>query len=337
MKRLFLGCVVAVLLISAVAHASGRLSIFQKLAVIEERGLIAQQNAVAAQSAVENTDLRIQDLQAEVSVAARAARPIRDELSKTMKNWIAALHAPGPTSWERRDTAYLLGVASSKALKPKLTNINLLEMADVHRATLSFAVAQRVSLTVELAQAKAEVQTSGEQRKSVLKSAASDSSVREDLAQTDEALHASISRMLKNDSTLDFHKYKGALVPPVSGSPDVAFGPRSAGANDTTVRHTGLTWKIPSGAKVRATAAGLVVYAHTFEGYGNLVIIDHGGGYHSLYAHLSSIAVTAGDRVEKSNTLGESGDTGSLEGAKLYFELRQDGRALDPKDWFIRK
>ena len=337
MKRFFSGCVVGVLFVSAVAHASGRLSIFQKLAVIEERGLIAQQNANAAQQQVETTDLRIKELEAEVSVAARAARPIRDELSKTMKNWIAALHAPGPTSWERRDTAYLLGVASPKALKPKLTNINLLEMADVHRATLGFAVAQRVSLSVELAQAKAEVQTSGEQRKSVLKSAAGDSSVRDDLALTDEALHSSISRMLKNDSTLDFHKYKGALVPPVSGQPDVAFGPRSAGANETTVRHTGLTWKIPSGTKVRATAAGLVVFAHTFEGYGNLVIIDHGGGYHSLYAHLSSVDVVAGDRIDKSGVLGQSGDTGSLEGSKLYFELRENGRALDPKDWFIRK
>ncbi len=337
MKRFFVSCSAMILLVSAAAQASGRLSIFQKLAAIEEQGAMARQNASAVQSELETTDVRIQALEREVSVAARAARPIRDELSKTMKNWFAALHAPGPTSWEQRDTAYLLGHASSKALKPKLTNIGLLELADVHRATLSYAVAERVTLSVDLAQAKASVETSGAQRKSLLKSAASDSSVREDLAHTDEALHASISRMLKNDSTLDFHKYKGTLVPPVSGQPDVAFGPRSTGANNTTVRHTGLTWKIPVGSPVRATAGGLVVFAHTFEGYGNLIIIDHGGGYHSLYAHLSTIDVKTGDRVQKAGALGKSGDTGSLEGPKLYFELRQNGRAQDPQEWFLRK
>lgn len=337
MKRFFVSCSAMILLVSAGAHASGRLSIFQKLATIEEQGATARQNAGAIQGELDTTHLRIQELEREVSVAARAARPIRDELSKTMKTWFAALHAPGPTSWEKRDTAYLLGYASTQALKPKLTNIGLLELADVHRATLKYAVAERVSLSVDLAQAKAEAETSDEQRKSLLKSAASDSSVREDLAHTDEALHASISRMLKNESILDFHKYKGTLVPPVAGQPDVGFGPRATGANTTTVRHTGLTWKIPIGTSVRATAGGLIVFAHTFEGYGNLIIIDHGGGYHSLYAHLSAIEVNTGDRVEKASSLGKSGDTGSLEGAKLYFELRQNGRAQDPQDWFLRK
>jgi septal ring factor EnvC (AmiA/AmiB activator) len=84
---------------------------------------------------------------------------------------------------------------------------------------------------------------------------------------------------------------------------------------------------------VRAIATGQVVHAGWLRGYGNVLIIDHGGGFHSLVAHLASFARATGESVEGGEAVGTVGDTGSLKGAYLYFEIRQDGEAVDPAAW----
>jgi murein hydrolase activator len=76
-----------------------------------------------------------------------------------------------------------------------------------------------------------------------------------------------------------------------------------------------------------------VAYAGWLRGYGNLLILDHGGGYHTLVAHLSSVTPGVGDRVAAGDSVGEVGETGSLKGAYLYFEIRRSGQALDPAPW----
>jgi septal ring factor EnvC (AmiA/AmiB activator) len=76
-----------------------------------------------------------------------------------------------------------------------------------------------------------------------------------------------------------------------------------------------------------------VVHAGWFKGYGNLVIVDHGGGYHSLVAHLAAMRTAQGEDVEAGSVLGTVGDSGSLKGAYLYFELREKGKPVDPAAW----
>jgi septal ring factor EnvC (AmiA/AmiB activator) len=66
------------------------------------------------------------------------------------------------------------------------------------------------------------------------------------------------------------------------------------------------------------------------------VIIDHGYSYHSLYAHLDKIEVEPGQKVDRGEKIATSGSSGSLEGAKLYFELRHKGHPINPRSWFIR-
>ena len=89
------------------------------------------------------------------------------------------------------------------------------------------------------------------------------------------------------------------------------------------------------GEEVLAVAPGRVVHAGWFKGYGNLVIVDHGEGFHTLVAHLASMTAAAGEDVEAGATLGTVGDTGSLKGAYLYFEIREHGKPLDPKAWLL--
>ena len=67
-----------------------------------------------------------------------------------------------------------------------------------------------------------------------------------------------------------------------------------------------------------------------------MVIVEHGGGYHTLYAHLSTLSLEAGTGVEGGDVVGDVGDTGSLKGPHLYFELRAGTKAVNPMEWLSR-
>ena len=92
----------------------------------------------------------------------------------------------------------------------------------------------------------------------------------------------------------------------------------------------------PLGAEVKAVLKGKVVYADWFRGYGKLMIVDHGRGFTSLYAHLGEYAVRVGESVGEGQTIGYVGDTGYVAKPTLHFELRQDGAAVNPEPWIRR-
>jgi septal ring factor EnvC (AmiA/AmiB activator) len=98
----------------------------------------------------------------------------------------------------------------------------------------------------------------------------------------------------------------------------------------------GIDIDAPLGDGVRAVEKGRVVFADRFTGYGQMVIVDHGERYYTVYGHLSEIIRKNGDEVTRGDILGRVGDSDSLSGAKLYFELRKDGRSMDPLPW-LRK
>ena len=80
-------------------------------------------------------------------------------------------------------------------------------------------------------------------------------------------------------------------------------------------------------------APGHVRFAGWFSGYGQLVIVDHGDDYFTVFGHLESIDVEPGAAVGLGQQIGAVGETGSLEGPKLYFEVRRGGQPLDPREW----
>jgi septal ring factor EnvC (AmiA/AmiB activator) len=77
----------------------------------------------------------------------------------------------------------------------------------------------------------------------------------------------------------------------------------------------------------------MVIYADWFRGYGNLMIIDHGNDFCTIYAHAEEIFKSEGDSVDTDEVIGTVGDTGSLAGTKLYFEIRHKGKPIDPLAW----
>jgi septal ring factor EnvC (AmiA/AmiB activator) len=138
----------------------------------------------------------------------------------------------------------------------------------------------------------------------------------------------------KRSAARGFKSWKGRLKPPVDGARvEVPYGLSVDPRFKTKTRHQGVDIRAAEGAKVNAVYPGLVVFAEPFQGYGLLVILDHGGGYYSLYAHLGRFLVAKGDKVSQGMPIGTLGGTGSLKGPYLYFEVREGGRAVDPQKW----
>ena len=130
-----------------------------------------------------------------------------------------------------------------------------------------------------------------------------------------------------------FHARKGLLKMPVSGKIIHFFGPyRNRRFNVTNVRG-GIDIRAEKGAQIRAVHGGRVLYADWFKGYGNLMIIDHGDAYYTVYAHMEEMLKPKGAAVKDGDVIATVGDTGSLEGPMLYFEVRHHGKPVDPMHW----
>ncbi|MBW1853475.1 MAG: peptidoglycan DD-metalloendopeptidase family protein [Deltaproteobacteria bacterium] len=130
-----------------------------------------------------------------------------------------------------------------------------------------------------------------------------------------------------------FEALKGKLLFPLSGKIISSYGNRTDPQLNTVIFQKGIEISAKQGQEVRAIYEGTVLYADWFKGYGNIIIIDHGGSYYSLSAHVSKLLKSVGERVEAGEVIALAGDTGSLKGNCLYFELRHHGKPLNPLKW----
>ncbi|MAG33037.1 MAG: hypothetical protein CL908_19335 [Deltaproteobacteria bacterium] len=153
------------------------------------------------------------------------------------------------------------------------------------------------------------------------------------LEETIRTLGARSGRMSAGVAGAGFAARKGALSPPVRAGIRDRFGPVIDPEFQTTTFRSGIDFAADAGAPVRSVAVGVVRFAGWFRGYGRIVIVDHGGAFHTVSGHLDEIHVTVDDPVEEGQTLGTVGETGSLAGASLYFELRRGAEPLDPEPW----
>ena len=125
----------------------------------------------------------------------------------------------------------------------------------------------------------------------------------------------------------------GGLSWPVTGNLLAAFGGRLPDGR----RSDGVLIAAPAGTAVKAVADGTVVFADWMTGYGNILIVDHGNGYMSLYAHNDGLLHGAGDRVRRGEAVATVGSSGGQESPALYFELRRNGAPVNPSGWLTRQ
>ena len=130
-----------------------------------------------------------------------------------------------------------------------------------------------------------------------------------------------------------FKTLRGKLPWPVRGQLQQRFGALS---NDTQLKMQGVLVKAPMGDQVRTIAHGRVIFADWLRGFGLMVIVDHGGGYMSLYGNNQSLHREPGEWISAGDSVATVGDSGGKDGSGLYFEIRHDGRPVNPSVWCTR-
>jgi septal ring factor EnvC (AmiA/AmiB activator) len=130
-----------------------------------------------------------------------------------------------------------------------------------------------------------------------------------------------------------FSRQKGRLMPPVAGKIISRFGITQSGDYKSFTFQSGIDIRGKQGEPVRSVFRGNVIFAEWLKGYGNMVIINHGENYYTLYAHLQEMFKKKGDGVDAGEVIATLGDTGSLKGVCLHFELRHHGKPVDPLKW----
>jgi septal ring factor EnvC (AmiA/AmiB activator) len=152
-------------------------------------------------------------------------------------------------------------------------------------------------------------------------------------------LTAILETLLENQKILDkqaaaeFNNLKGKLLWPVEGKILRAFGKIKDKKYNTVISNPGIDINASVGTNVVAASTGEVAYISWLRGYGSFVILDHGGGYYSLYAHLDDINVESGQFVTAGENIGTVGETGSFSEPVMHFELRYGKEQLDPVPW----
>ncbi|MGA6926691.1 MAG: peptidoglycan DD-metalloendopeptidase family protein, partial [Desulfosarcina sp.] len=130
-----------------------------------------------------------------------------------------------------------------------------------------------------------------------------------------------------------FGALKGLLMMPVNGKIVSFFGNYTDNKFNVTHFQSGINIKADRGEPIRAVYSGQTLFSSWFKGFGNMIILDHGDHYYTVYAHLEEQFKTKGDPVEAGEVIATVGDTGSLIGAGLHFEVRHHGKPLNPLGW----
>jgi murein DD-endopeptidase MepM/ murein hydrolase activator NlpD len=306
-------------------------SILERLHRTEARQVDAERHTRRLTAALD-THGRLLHRRVEVrDVSRRATGRLRRETRSRAALWEAtyrqvdqeaAAWAPGTSA----DMRNLLELSETPAREPHHDELLVLRRALDDDRRVDQSLVRQASLAISLARARADARASRTRRDQILRETESGQARRRaerELGRASARLGDRLDDLRPNPTGVDFHRLKGTLRPPKGGRarPDARRG--------------GLNYRAEIGDEIRATARGVVALADTLPGYGLTVVIDHGVGYHSVYAHLNRTEVEPGAKVGFGDVVGRAGRTGSLDGPVLHFELRDEGRNLDPRDWFL--
>jgi septal ring factor EnvC (AmiA/AmiB activator) len=165
----------------------------------------------------------------------------------------------------------------------------------------------------------------------------------QELSESAEELQRLLTKIIAQEwvlppSWVPLTERRGRLDWPLEGRLITSFGAERHREYNTVVMNNGIEIAPgPAKSLILAVHPGKVVFADYFQGYGNLLIIDHGLTYYTLYGHCSEFLAAVGDMVQSGQPVAIVGDSGSLKGECLYFEIRYKTKALDPLQWLKRR
>ncbi|MGE3063517.1 MAG: murein hydrolase activator EnvC [bacterium] len=209
-----------------------------------------------------------------------------------------------------------------------------------------------VKVKGEVEAEKSKLQNDIDTKKRFLKQLSSEqqkqTNIESELKRSEESLQYLINKLRVAQKKIDkkrdvkegshyFDKNRGKIIWPASGKIISGFGTVRHPKYQTKTLNNGIDILVSIGDPIFAVYDGDVIYADKFLGYGNVIMIDHGNGYYTLYSHLSSIDVVINQPVLMGEVIGKGGDTGSLSGPMLHFEVRKDGKPLNPTNYLKKK
>ncbi len=157
------------------------------------------------------------------------------------------------------------------------------------------------------------------------------------LASSAKALDTTIGTMAASQhpdlKTAAFAQQKGRLNPPVRGKVISRYGKARKGDYNAFTFQSGIDIRVARGEPVHSVFNGEIMFAQWIKGYGNVLIINHGDNYYTLYAHVEEMFKKKGERVETGEVIATAGDTGSIKGLCLHFEVRHHGKPVNPMTW----
>ena len=137
--------------------------------------------------------------------------------------------------------------------------------------------------------------------------------------------------------TKSFKALRGQLPWPADGRVISKFGRQWNPKLKTTTENPGIDIKGKPGSSIRTVLGGVVTTITYIRGYGTTIIVDHGGGFYTVYSHVTNIQTNVDSQVRNGDVIAYMGDTGSINGAKLHFEIWGKGQKLDPEKWLRKK
>ncbi len=159
--------------------------------------------------------------------------------------------------------------------------------------------------------------------------------IQEDKARAERAER--IRRQQAALKTKEFSNLKGQLVWPAAGRVVTKYGRQWNSKLKTTTENPGIDIKGKPGSPVQTVLGGVVTIITFIRGYGTTIIIDHGGGFYTVYSHVTKVDVNVDSEVRAGDVIAYMGDSGSISGSQLHFEIWGRGQKLDPEKWLVKR
>lgn len=237
----------------------------------------------------------------------------------------------------------LLAQNQQNIISDYLVTLNELELAEKQVDSKKAEIAQLLKMAQ---QKKREMETEEKRNQTLIKEIDQNkkmhmkamSELKDRAEQLQKLMKKILSNQLPPSITLTpLYEKKGRLPWPISGRILASFGLKRHPRFNTTTKNNGIEISPGKTMVVKSVHSGTVVYNDHFRGYGNLLIIDHGMSYYSLYGHCSDFLVNKGDPVKGEQPIAMVGDISSLKGTTLYFEIRYKTKPLNPLQWLKRR
>lgn len=337
----------ACLVLVAGGVSAAESAIFSRLAQIEERERRHRESAALAEREVDRWAESLDGLTPTGDLASRTRDRLRRRIAAKLMRWESVhrrlrrrrlVTPPG----DLRDTAVLLRRAERRVMEREADEFEGFRRLTQEQSGRDGFVVRRADVTVRFARHRGAGDAMERARERAVERLARrpTAQLREAIADATETLESVLDEAWSHATDRDFHRRKGALHRPVAAAPARTSDEPSDGERRVLPVYDvrpGLVYRVDEGTDVVAVGRGRVVVAERVEGYGRTVVVDHGDGYRSVYAHLASIDVDPGESVGREARLGSSGASESLAGPLFYFEFRDGDEVLDPSAWFVQR